>query len=149
MAEDLTLDPMQLAMRDIADLMRADPWFANVPIFDNIKGDIVETVKSKLAAKLGLCVSVEIITDGTVDYGVGSHAINAQAHVTIVEQPLFNRAPGGTGKTAFMVLVRAICLFNPNSTPKPCLLTKFRHAESDDQIVMNLYGPISFSITPN
>ncbi|NCC50900.1 MAG: hypothetical protein EOM20_06745 [Spartobacteria bacterium] len=103
-------------LNDIKDeliaTMKKDEWFSNVDIISDQKGDI-DTIIKKQIDGLRLLIVIEVLSGNVFEQSMGSVAIDLDISFTIEETVLLNRAPGGSGKTAGMALVRLFSVFHP------------------------------------
>jgi hypothetical protein len=110
-------NPIDALRIEVVEFVKSHEYFSNVPVLNNIKGDIESQINAKLE-ELGLVVSFET-PKGKTDYpGLGSSAITSPCFFNIIECVVINRDPGNkaaSGKTATDVVCELIAIFNPQS----------------------------------
>jgi hypothetical protein len=121
---DLEPDPLTQICRQIADQLRARPFWSNVEVLTPERGDIESTVEAAIQ-KLGLCAAIEI-TKGTVQFqAVGAVAMELPITITITEHVVLHRGDAWDGKTAMSALMDMLVAFNPVQTAQLMTVSGF------------------------
>jgi hypothetical protein len=108
-------NPIEETKKRIVDFANARPFFQQIPVITDERGD-VETQVQVALNKLGLSTVFEM-NSGAVKYpGVGCYSIDLVPTFTITERVLLNRnekAANFTGKIATDVLCELYAIFHP------------------------------------
>lgn len=134
--------------RDLKNAIQANPWFSNVPVVVQDKGDVNNQIELALN-KLGIGIVIEQ-ADGRIDFqGPAVVSIPLNTTITISENVLINRSESGSGKRADQVLIRLILLFNPYSAAGQLISLKKFSLINDmgGSLVYQLFGEVSLGLS--
>jgi hypothetical protein len=106
---------LSLLSRKLTERLRADPWFADVPVFEEAQGEIEQQVINALSTlnsknnKRGVCVIVKHPFVFNKDHSAPGCGLQVRAEIECREAPTFNRDlfNGGTGKTVDEIWTKA------------------------------------------
>jgi hypothetical protein len=108
----MSQDPLNDIQVQISRALLNDPFFSNIPVITELKGDILNTIEIKLG-KIGLCVIVETVTGKPETLGVGAYSLDLKVAITVTENVVVNQSASGTKKSASQVVAMILCLLNP------------------------------------
>jgi hypothetical protein len=134
--------------KDLQKAIQIAPWFANVSVVVQDKGDVENQITTALN-KLGIGIVIEQ-ADGSIDFqGPGIVSIPLKTVITISENVLINRSPNGSRKRADQVLIRLILLFNPYSGNGQLIRLKSFALINDmgGSLVYQLTGEVSLGLS--
>lgn len=136
-----TLNPIDAIKREVVDLLKSRPFFANIDVLSDDKGDLDTTVATALQ-RLGLGVVFELESGRVKNPNLGAREIDLKATFTIVENVLINRDAGnveGSGKTASDIVVELFAIFNPMASAVRLYLADF-------SLISNTGGVITYQV---
>jgi hypothetical protein len=105
-------DPLKDIQEAISKTLTNDPFFANVPVITEAKGDVLNFIEQQVA-KIGICVVVETMTGKPETLGVGAYTLDLKVGITVFERVVTNQGNTGSKKPASQVLAMILCLLNP------------------------------------
>lgn len=120
----MSLDPLKDIQDAIAKALTKEPFFANIPVITEAKGDVLNQIERAIA-KLGICVVIETLTGKTDTMGVGAYSLDLKVGVTISEMVVINQGNSGTKKSASQVVAMILCLLNPSRSASPAYADTF------------------------
>lgn len=122
---------------DLAERLRADEMFTDIPVLDERKGDLLDGINQALGTltavggKMGACVVVLSPTGNDDMPDAPSGPLSLSISVLVLEDVLVNGGASGTGKEALTIARRVhralkhyapVGLCNALVPQKPCLL---------------------------
>ena len=104
-------DPISQLIQKVADHLTADPWFSDIPVITEIKGD-VDTLLQQQLGLTGTCAWVLTPTASMIHPNMGAPSEmwfdEIAVSVRIFEVVEINRGSAGTGKAA-IVTAETVC----------------------------------------
>lgn len=107
-------DILTQLQKDIAARLRADEYFADIPVVTEVDGDVAAKVAQLLgtlsgkSGKKGVCAVVMQMLASASQTNAPLLELNALPTVRILENPLINMGSSGTKKSALSVAVRTL-----------------------------------------
>ena len=120
----MSLDPLKDIQEAIAKALKKEPFFANVPVITEAKGDVLNQIERAIA-KIGISVVIETLTGKPETMGVGAYSLDLKVGVTVSENVVINQGASGSKKTASQVVAMILCLLNPSRTASPAYAENF------------------------
>lgn len=137
------MNPLDTTRTGIVERINKHPWFQNVQVILDEKGDVENQVEQKLAT-LGLALIFEMETGKPSYPNIGSYVMDLAPVFTIQENVLINRDPNNneaTGKTASDVLCKLYEIFHPMQPGLPILIEL-----QDFELIGDTGGVVTFTL---
>lgn len=129
MSETAAVDFISAGEELILNAIREDAFFQNIQTLKDANGDIGAQIDEALG-KLGIFLIVRV-KNGPVPKSASTEEWDAV--IVVTENPLLNRTPGSTGKTARMVVHQLVKLFQESA---PIYLETATGGETGDGFVV-------------